>query len=166
MAQGVPRFTYGETRMLTEYLAFQYPEARVWERMRLGPLEAVGGAEGWTEEELAMSGVFRRWADAVVLLEDELVIVEAKMRSAPDGVAQLLLYRDLAQLTPELAPYLGRPLVLELVVAVEDPAVSRLCAQQGVRQRVYRPDWLAQWSSSRHRREARPPRDFSSAGGS
>jgi hypothetical protein len=157
------RYVYGETRMLTEYLAWSYPGAIVWERLRLGPLQPTSSAEGLSPEELSMMGVFRRWADAVAVTRDELVLIEGKMRSEPGAVAQLLLYRDLVSLTPELNDYRDRRLVLELVVAVEDPAVRRLCDQQGIRHRVFRPDWLAQWSAGRHRREGRAPRDLGAA---
>lgn len=165
MPRGPERYPFGETRMLAEYLAWQYPNAIVWERMRLGPLRPASGEGERSAEELALLGVFRRWADAVTVSSSELVIIEAKMRSVPDAVAQLLLYRDLARLTPELVDYRDRPLVMELVVAVEDPAVRRLCEQMGIRHRLYRPDWLPAWSASRHRREARAPRDLSSAAG-
>lgn len=160
MPRGPFRSAYGESRMLSEYLAWQYPDATVYERMRLGALIPRTADPTMTAEELAMVGVFRRWADAVVVSRDELVVVEAKMRSAPGAVAQLELYEELVPLTPELVPFLSLPLVLELVVAIEDPAVRRLCERKGIRCRIYKPDWLPVWVSALHRNEARPPRDF------
>jgi hypothetical protein len=149
--------------MLGEYLAFQYPNDNVWERLRLGPLKAVGSPEGWTEQEMAMSGVFRRWADAVVQTPSELIIVEAKMRSAPGAVAQLLLYQELVDLTPELDAYRSLPQVLELVVAIDDPAVRRMAERQGIRVRVFRPDWYAAWAEALTRRAVRAPRDLTTS---
>lgn len=160
MARGALRFTYGETRLVSEYLAAQYPNARVKERVKLGPVVPLTPEANLSDAELAMVGVFRRFADAVAVTQTELVIIEGKMRASPDAVAQLLLYRELVPLTFELYDYLSLPIVLEAVFAVDDPAVRRMAERAGVRVQIYRPDWLPQWIASRAHREAVPHRDF------
>ena len=160
MPRGPLRSPWGETRLLSEYLALTYPEDLVFERLRLGAAAPLMPSAEMTPAELAMVGVFRRWADAVVVTPEDLIIVEAKVRSSPTAIGQLTLYQTLLASTPELKPYLARRQVLELVVAVEDPAVSRLCASNGIRCRVYRPAWLPEYLAALGRRETRPPRDF------
>jgi hypothetical protein len=151
-------------RLLSEWARAAYPDAEVWMRLRLGratPLNPDLAGDPGIEGALR---AFSRWADAVVVTRDELILVEAKVRSSPNAIGQLMLYRDLVPGTPELAGYLDRPLVLQLLVAVEDPAVTRLCAQAGIRHVVYRPPWLPEYLAQLHRRETVPPRDFAQAG--
>jgi len=142
--------------MVAEYVQRTYREALVFMRLRLGVLEPDVGPRDLSPEETAMLGVFRRWADAVVVTRDELIVVEASIRSDTGDPSKLVLYGRLVPSTPELKAYLGKRLVLELVVAVEDPAVSALAHEMGIRTRVYRPPWLPEYLANLHRRERRP----------
>jgi hypothetical protein len=156
----VPRGTdltkYGEMRMVAEYVQRTYRQGLVFMRLRLGVLEPDVGPRDLTPEETAMLGVFRRWADAVVVTREELIVVEASIRSDSGDPSKLVLYGRLVPSTPELKEFLNRRLVLELVVAVEDPAVSVLAHEMGIRTRVYRPPWLPEYLANLHRRERRP----------
>lgn len=160
MARGPARFAYGETRFVSEYVAARYPDAIVKERMRLGPLVPLSADSDLTDAELKMVGVFRRFADAVVITKSELIVVEGKMRSTPGAVAQLHLYQELLDSTFDLYDYLSLPRALELVVAIEDPAVTRMAVTFGVRVATYRPAWLPQWMAALHPRESTPHIDF------
>jgi hypothetical protein len=142
--------------MVAEYVRDTYPDAVVFMRLRLGGLEPDTGDQGYSQEELRALGVFRRWADAVVVTPAEVVLIEVSIRSDTGDPSKLVIYGRLARLTPELQEYLDRPLVLELVVAVEDPVVSQLAREFGIRTRVYPPPWLAEYLAQLHRRETRP----------
>ena len=156
MARNTAFTKFGEMRMVAEYLRDNYPDDVVFMRLRLGTLEPDGGGQDLTEEERRMLGVFRRWADAVVVTPREVVLVEVSIRSDTGDPSKLVIYGRLARHTPELAEYLTRPLVLELVVAVEDPVVTQLAKELGIRTRVYRPPWLPEYLAQLHRRETRP----------
>ena len=158
-----PLTRFGETRMLSEYVSAQYPGAEAFFRVRLGPLTTLADSRGLTDEERAMLGSFRRWADVVVVTPRELIVIEGKMRAKPDALGQLRLYRGLLLQTPELARFLDRPVALELVVAIEDPAVSRIAGEFGVRVRIYKPSWLAEWLAEVRPRERRSSQDLESA---
>lgn len=160
MARGTVLTRFGETRLLNEYLVAEYKGAIVYPRLRLGAAMPLTPGEALDESELRMVGVLRRWADAVVITDQELVVIEAKVRAAPGAASQLLLYDELVPFTPELRPYLSRRRVLELVYAVEDPAVSRVCERLGIRCRRFVPAWLPEYTAQLHRRETRAPRDF------
>lgn len=160
MARGPARFAYGETRFVSEYVAANYPNAIVKERMRLGPLVPLSADSNLTDAELKMVGVFRRFADAVVITKSELIVVEGKMRSTPSAVAQLHLYQELIDSTFELYDYLSLPRMLESVVAIEDPAVTRMAVKFGVRTVIYKPAWLPQWIAAVRPRESIPSLDF------
>lgn len=142
--------------MVAEYVRDTYPDAIVFMRLRLGTLQPDGPDRGYSQEELQTLGVFRRWADAVVVTPAEVVLIEVSIRSDTGDPSKLVIYGRLARHTPELQEYLDRPLVLELVVAVEDPVVTQLAREFGIRTRVYPPPWLPEYLSNLHRRERRP----------
>jgi hypothetical protein len=150
----------GETRLLNEWLAATHSKDLVFTRVRLGAAIPSTASEGLTAAELSMLGVFRRWADAAVVTDRELIIVEAKVKASPAAPGQLHLYAELVPYTPDLQPYLDRPLVLQLLCAVQDPAVSRLCVKFGIREVVYVPEWLPIYLGNLYRRETTPPADF------
>lgn len=142
--------------MVAEYIQATYPADEVLMRQRLGTMMQGGDRPGGTDAENAMQGVFRRWADAIVITGDSLIVVEASLRSDAGDPSKLLIYGRLVPHTPELTPFLKRRLVLELVVAVEDPAVSMVARELGIRTRVYTPLWFPEYLAQLHRRERRP----------
>lgn len=154
------RSAYGETRLVNEYLAETYPNDRVMVNVRLGPLVPLSADSNLSDSELKMVGVFRRFADAIVITKTELIIIEGKMRSKPDAVAQLHLYKELVPETFDLYDYRHLPIVLELVVAVDDAAVRRMAATFDVRVVVYRPAWFPLWVQAVSHRESTPHIDF------
>lgn len=147
---------YGEMRLVGEYILQAYPAALHFTRMRLGAMLPDGPRPDMTPKEAAMLGVFRRIADVVVITPSELVVIEASIRSDTGDPSKLVVYGRLVPFTPELKPYLDRRLVLELVVAIEDPVVRMVAQELGIRTRVFKPDWLPLYVAQLHRRERRP----------
>ena len=156
MPRGTDLTKYGELRMVAEYVRSAYPDASLWMRLRLGTLIPDHPRPDMTPEEEKMSGVFRRWADAVVVTGSELIVIEGSMRSETGKPSQLAIYGLLVPHTPDLKEHLHLRLVLEMVVAIEDPVVSAYARKQGIRTTVYEPDWLPLWRAQLHRRERRP----------
>ena len=147
---------FGEMRMVAEYIERTYPDDVVFMRLRLGSLVPDGPRPDLTKEEMAMLGVFRRWADAVVITPTELIVVEASLRSDTGDPSKLIVYGRLVPHTAELQEFSDRRLQLELVVAVEDPVVRQVAQELGIRCRVYEPKWFPQYLAQLHRRERRP----------
>ncbi|OGQ17410.1 MAG: hypothetical protein A2138_26865 [Deltaproteobacteria bacterium RBG_16_71_12] len=147
---------YGEMRMVAEYVAQAYPDDIVYMRLRLGSLAPDGPRPELKPEEAAMAGVFRRWADAVVITTDELIVIEASLRSDTGDPSKLVVYGRLVPHTPELREFMNRRLVLELVVSVEDPVVRMVAQELGIRCRRYEPKWFPEYLAQLHRRERRP----------
>ena len=132
-----------EMQMVTEWLQKTQAGKRWQTRVRLGsPTSSTPTAE-MTVEERAMVGQWRRWADAIILEDDKVTLVEAAIRPQPGKISQLELYAMLFPNTPELAPWRALPLRLVLLYAIEDPATTFLARSKGILAVQYIPAWLS-----------------------
>lgn len=118
--------------MVSSYIAWAYPNDQVMVRVRLGAIEPRLGQESMTAAELAMVGSFRRWADAVVIQANQLILIEGAIRPSLGDISQMLGYKLLMPLTPELDQWKTLPIRMELVAAIEDPVVSMLARDHGI----------------------------------
>jgi len=131
-----------EMQLLNEWLAANYADAVVMTRIRLGTLPDVETRTDLTYQQQRSIGVWRRWADAIVITQRMLRVVEAKIRPDAGVVSQLKLYLRLVPHTPELEPYLSRPRKGVIVYAVEDPQIRELAKEEGFELHYFRPDWI------------------------
>jgi len=131
-----------EMQMLTEWLTKTQAGKRWLTRVRLGSPKPEVPRPDMSVEERAMIGSWRRWADAVILEDDRVTIVEAAIRPDPGKIAQLELYRMLFPHTPELTPWRSLPIDLVLLYAIEDPATTMLAREKGIKAIEYKPTWL------------------------
>jgi len=142
MARGKRAWQPREMQMLAEWLTKTQKGKRWLMRVRLGsPRPAVPHPE-MSPEELAMVGSWRRWADAVILEDDKVTIVEAAIRPNPGKISQLELYKMLFPHTPEFEMWRDVPVHLVLLYAIEDPATIMLARQKGIKCIEYKPEWL------------------------
>jgi len=111
-----------------------------------------------TAEERAMIGAWRRWADAIILEEDKVTIVEAAIRPNPGKISQLELYKLLFPQTPELRAWRALKIEMLLLYAIEDPATIFLAREKGIRCIEYKPLWLPEYLRILMPRERRGPR--------
>lgn len=163
MAALPPRrdWTPRETRLVAEYVARAFPDARVILHPRLGPPLPRSDLGRFSEDEArAVGHVLRRYADAIVVERDRLLVVEAKIILEPGVISQLLLYLELVKTTPELEQFRGRPLQGLIVCSVLDEATVALAARSGLRVVTWRPPWVDEYLAVlavRDRRGARQP---------
>lgn len=144
-----------EMQMLAEWVAKTQAGSRVLQRVRLGsPTPSVSRPE-MSPEEQAMVGAWRRWADAVILTDKDVTIVEAAIRPDPGKISQLELYAMLFPHTPELEAWHGLPLHLVLLYAIEDPATILLARNKGILCIEYKPLWLPAYMEALMPRERR-----------
>jgi len=141
--------------MLAEWLARAQGDKRALQRVRLGSPRSEIPRPDMGPEELAMVGSWRRWADAVILEDHQVTIVEAAIRPDPGKISQLELYARLLPHTPELEPWRDRPVRLVLLYAIEDPATVALAREKGILCIEYKPPWLPQYLSLLLPRERR-----------
>jgi hypothetical protein len=146
-------YTPAERRLLGEWLAQYHAEDVVVTHAYLGPLNSPLLNTSLTPQEINMLGLRRRWADAVILYDDHVEIVEAKVVSDPFVIAQIELYLSLFNQTIEFKNYWGKPLTGIIVAAVLDPSISALIRSKGLKEITYKPAWVDEYLSGKAQRK-------------
>lgn len=142
-----------EMQLVADWISSEYPDANYRMNVRLGTQHPRLQGKFLTESEQRMAGVFRRWADAVIITKTELLLVEAAIRPQPGKIAQLHLYEMLLPSTPELEEFKNLTIVKVLLCAIPDPVLIQLARSQGIRVVTYRPDWVDEYISTLYPRE-------------
>jgi len=127
-----------ETKFLQEWVDATYPNSFRKYRQRLGRPVQLGNI-GSADNPFAKN--YRLWADAVIILPDKVILVEAKIYRRRDGVAQLKDYAKLFPETPELQGFKNLPLELVLVIPVKDPTVESFAEGTGIKVVVFEPSF-------------------------
>lgn len=146
-----------ELRMISEWLAQNYPDVTYQLRVRLGRIEPRLSGAFVSDEEARMLGVFRRWADAIIYLPDRLILVEAAIRPEPGDISKLELYERLIPNTPELAAVAHLPVEKILLYALPDELLLTLAREHGIKVQYYRPPWIEEYLKELYPRERRSP---------
>lgn len=154
------RYRLGETKYVAEILERFYPETIHIMPCRLGTSPTPFGEEELTEEELRMLEVRMRIADAVVITQDKIIVIEGKLLPAryPEGLTKLEIYLPLVIHTLRLQEFLPRTIEGELWTPLSDPMVRRRCAEKGIRNPIWSPPWFKEFLTSWAPRSRRPPR--------
>ena len=142
MRKGKRHWEPREMRMVSEYLAQNYPDCITMTRVRLGPITWSDGVPVEEPGEAAVLGLFRRWADAVIVDDKSITLLEAKIQPDPGVISQLEYYSTLLPKTPELSPYMGLKRRLELIYAVFDAGIVDYARSRGIVCVHFRPPWL------------------------
>ena len=131
-----------ETRMTAEYLLKEYPKFQSITACPLGRVdEALMAAQGY-RRAIGISRPYRPEADAIVILPNYLLLIEAKVWQVVNGLAKLPMYKSLIPFTPELKQYLPREVLMELVVGWTNSNLEIMARDAGVTIKVYSPQWL------------------------
>jgi hypothetical protein len=105
-----------------------------------------------------MLAVYNWYADAVIVLDDQVLCIEAKMRATPSAVSQVEFYLGQMIRTPAMQQYMNRPFVPLCLWAIDDPAVSAYARGRGVRVEVFTPSWIEEYmTASLYRTRATNP---------
>jgi len=144
-----------EMQMLSEWLAKFQSGKRYLTRVRLGSPKTEIPRPEMTPEERAMIGAWRRWADAIILENNKVTIIESALRLDPGKISQLELYAMLFPQTPEFRAWAGLPLELALLYAIPDSATIMMAREKGIKCIEYRPLWLDQYLEILQPRERR-----------
>jgi hypothetical protein len=131
--------------LLREWSAARYPGSTLIEQLRLGPTHGELNGRVVSPAMSRMLAVNNWYADGVIVLADQVLAIEAKMKASPAAVSQLQFYVQQMMGTAELRPFLNRPFQGVLVWAIDDPAVSAFARGKGLRVEVYTPTWIETW---------------------
>lgn len=156
MANGKRAWTGAETRLLGEWLAQRHPGRITAQRVRLGRVPDELTQDGLSDSEVRALSAWKRWADALVILEGTVLLVEAAIIASPGKLGQLEVYLALWPETEERAPYHTWPVRGHLLCAVGDPVVERIAIGKGFTYEVFCPAWVTNYLAEMapHRRRA------------
>lgn len=118
-----------ESDLLNAWLWEKHRENIQWRRIRLGVLP--------TKELARMYMTVLRWADAIVIKEGIVYIVEAKLRAQPGVISQLELYKMLFVKTPEFSQYQNWPVQMMILSSVVDLNMVELASSKGILYEVF-----------------------------
>jgi len=128
---------FAEAKLVNDYLWAKYRDFPQWKRVRLGPLPNVELARFYK--------VALRWADAIVATDEEIVLIEGKMKPTPSAVGQLEMYADLFRRTPEFGKYKDMRIKLVLLTTRDDEELKKFCSRKSIDYIVFTPAWVADW---------------------
>ena len=111
-------------------------------QVRVGPTVAPAGTSLLTPAMANIARVSNRWADAIVIENGALYLVEAKMEPDPGIFSQLIHYARKLRLDPNWSQYASAPLGLIALVARDDPSVAMEAPWYGIQWIVYQPSFL------------------------
>lgn len=126
-----------ETRFAYEYVNEVYPTCQRWFKTEVGALPK--------ELRGKPVGRIRRWADAIVLCDGEVHILEFKMRPKLEAITQLELYSRLFPDTPEFTSVATWAIRPKLITTFEDTAVRALAEEKGIEYVIYKPSIYEDW---------------------
>lgn len=118
-----------ESDLLNAWLWEKHREDLQWRRIRLGVLPTKALARVYM--------TLLRWADAIVLKDGIVTIVEAKLRAQPGVISQLQLYKKLFINTPEFTQYKNWPIEMKILSSVIDLNMVELASENDISFEVY-----------------------------
>jgi hypothetical protein len=133
-----------ELKFVSDFVARYYPGRRVWTNLRIGAPHPSLVTPDMTPEEIRLTIGWKRRCDAVVALDDRLVLIEGMIEADPYHVARLEHYSALLPHTPELEAYKHLPIEKVLVFPIEDPIITAMCRKFGTRAVLHQPPWLSE----------------------
>ena len=154
----MPRpYTIVHEPYLIEWLSRNFPPGTWMTNVRLGLPKAELRRLAQTPEELRALKLWTAQADAVVILPDKVIIVEALVRPEWWKIEQLLEYERLFKHTPEFAEHWNKPIEKVLLTVDIDDFHRMIAEERGVRVVIYRPAWIESYLARYPPRRRRPP---------
>jgi len=138
-----------EPRWVAEYCSKFYPNDEVRYRCPLGAPPRHLVEEMGLEKALRAFRPYRPEVDALVITKNAIILIEAKVHRYVDGIGKLLVYEALVPDTPELAPYLDRPVKKRLLLPILPEWIVPLAKRLNVELVTWAPDWVLEYWAER-----------------
>lgn len=136
------RWEKREMRLVEEYCKEYYPLAKVWYRVRLGLAPAEVRTKYGEERGERLFTPYKPWADAVIATDDQVILIEGKLRATTAALGQVLMYRELIFEGPEFAKYKGRELITRVIAPWWDKKAAELMHRYKIETEYYEPAWI------------------------
>ena len=131
-----------EKRYCSEYCLINYPDDVIKLNVPLGTAPESLIREFGLARTLRQFRPFRPEVDALIIRNDDLVLIETKIIRVLDGLAKLIVYRQLIGYTPELADYWDYPIKTVLVTPKPPLWFIKVAHDFDIDYVVYAPEWL------------------------
>ena len=131
-----------EPRWVSWYIKEYYPDAEVRLRCPLGPIPDELKALHGPAKAAKVYRPSRPEVDALIILPEEIILIEAKIFKYMDGLAKLPVYKALAKKSDELQVFRHRPMRMHLLIPVAIPWVIAAAPDLGVEVKTAAPEWL------------------------
>ena len=151
------RYTIVHEQYLLEWLVKNYPPGTWKTNVRLGAVSPELIERTTNESERRALKIWAFQADAVVFLEDKIVIVEALVRPEWWKLLQLEEYERAFRSTPEFARYADWPIEKVLLTTIDSPYHRAMAEERGIRVVLYQPPWILPYMQRYGIRRRRPP---------
>ena len=131
-----------ERRYIRDYLLKFYPGGGWVTNVPLGPIPQEIIARYGLQAGAKLFQPSRPRIDAVLLAANRYFLIEAKIREAKAAIGDLLVYRALAEKTPDLPLYDGQVLAMRLVVPWALDWVKLAAQEHGMDLVEFLPAWV------------------------
>jgi len=147
---GARRRVPASTRMLHEWAKLTHANDQIFYELKLGPTaqHVIGKLDD--PKLVNMLRVTNWYADATIVTENEILVVEAAVAPNPGKISQLEHYRDLVLDTPLLKDYPSRALGMVLLFGFGDSAIVPRAQLRGIRVEIFTPAWLHEYLITRN----------------
>lgn len=122
-----------ERAFVVAYVRTAYPSDQVQFNARLGPIPTKFAGMDLSGLSANIFKVYNRYADAVVIQPNKLILVEGKMVDILPAIGQIMYYRYLLPKTPEFSSYAALPIEMEIVCPSPDPEIVAFAQSVGIR---------------------------------
>lgn len=131
-----------EPRWVSWYIKEHYPDGEVRLRCPLGDVPDELKQLHGPAKALKVYRAWRPEVDALVILPDALLIIEAKIFKYMDGLSKLPIYKSLIRKTPELEVFKDKPIIMHLLIPKAIPWIIAAAPDLDVEVKVDAPDWV------------------------
>ena len=130
---------------LAEFLGITFPPGTWRANVRLGKVRPPAPHELTPEERRMLKGAFGASADAIVILPDKVIIIEAMVRHEPGALEDLIKYKMLFRETEEFRSHWNKPIELWIITPLDLPFYEKLAEKMGIKVVKYKPSWILEY---------------------
>ncbi len=139
-----------EPRLVSEYVIQNYPGAIVFFDIPLGPIPPDAPRAPTGQYLAGITRTSRPRADAVVIHEDTLYVVEGKILDVSLGAGKLPMYEKLIPQTPELSDYKDLPRKMVLIASNPAQWSAQEALNNGIELVIFQPPWVMEYMDYRN----------------